>query len=136
MTKHVIDPNYDPLLDGDAGTKATAPAHDDKAMTAAMMSLDTDVELPGRVRAASVTGNLLGLTLGETFVKAMEVPQDSTLAEVAAATNSYKDQLRQSVNSSIRHARKYEGRLFSMESAMVMYPSGRIFIQVAVTRTA
>lgn len=132
------DPNYDPLLDGPSTTsqKPKRTAADDMALTAAMMSMESDVELPGRIRASSVTGNLIGLDLNATFIKSVEVPQESTLQEITDKANAYKQGLRQSVNNSIRHARKFDNREFTMESAMTMFPSGRVFIQVAVTRIA
>lgn len=126
---------WDVLIDGPNPNAAVEEAVNPQLLSA-MMTRESEVELPGRVRLHSVTGNLIGLPVGESFIKAMEIPAGTTLTELQANANGWKEKLRQSVNSSIRHAKAYDNRQFTMETALVTYTSGRVFIQVAVTRIA
>lgn len=103
------------------------------ALTAAMMTTEQDVELPSRVRAHSVVGNLIALKVGEVFTLSQELPVERALKQVQDEANAMKAKIRASLNSSIRNAMKHHGQQFSMESALISYPSGRMFIQVVVT---
>lgn len=100
----------------------------------AMMTMENDVELPSRVRVHSATGNLIALAEGESYTLSMELPADKTLGELQEEANALKSKMRNSMNASIRNARQHCGSTFSMESALVTYPSGRAFIQIVVTR--
>lgn len=102
-------------------------------LTAAMMTREEDVELPSRVRPHSVAGNLIALKPGEVFTLSQELGGDITLAKAQADANALKSKIRSSLNSSIRNAMRHHGQKFSMESALITYPSGRMFIQVLVT---
>ena len=100
----------------------------------AMMTMENDVELPSRVRVHSATGNLIALAEGESYTLSMELPADKTLGELQEEANALKSKMRNSMNASIRNAKQHCGSTFSMESALVTYPSGRAFIQIVVTR--
>lgn len=102
----------------------------------AMMTMENDVELPSRVRLHSAVGNLIALSVGESFTLSMELPADKTLGELQEEANALKSKMRNSMNASIRNAKQHTGNAYSMESALVTYPSGRAFIQIVVTRTA
>lgn len=106
-----------------------------QALTAAMMSMDNDVELPGRQRPASAISNLLALDVGDNFTRSFAVPANLTLNDVQEKMTGWKESLRQSLNQSIRHARKHGDRKYSMESLHTVTPSGGIYLQVIVTRT-
>lgn len=112
--------------------KGVSPA----TLTAAMMTPEDGVELPSRVRAHSVVGNLIALKQGEVYTLSQELPTDRSLQQVQDEANGLKSKIRASLNSSIRNAMKHHGQQFSMESALISYPSGRMFIQVVVTCTS
>ncbi|AFB84075.1 hypothetical protein F418_p58 [Hafnia phage Enc34] len=113
-------------------TKTTNQPYPDN-LTAAMMTCESDVELPSRVRPHSVAGNLIALKPGEVYTLSLEMAGDVTLAQAQADANGLKSKIRSSLNSSIRNAMRHHGQKFSMESALITYPSGRMFIQVVVT---
>jgi len=108
---------------------------DPTSLTAALMCMDNDVDLPGRSRPASVISNLLALKVGENFTKSFRVPDNLSLADVKDKMNGWKEQLRSSVNQSLRHARSHGNRKFTTESVQAVSPSGSIYLQVIVTRT-
>ncbi|QND44236.1 hypothetical protein [Providencia phage vB_PreS-PatoteraRojo] len=101
----------------------------------AMMTMENDVELPSRVRMHSAVGNLIALSVGESFTLSMELPAEKTLGELQQEANALKSKMRNSMNASIRNAKQHCGNTYSMESALITYPSGRAFIQIVVTRT-
>lgn len=109
---------------------------DSKTLTAALMSADPDVELPGRSRPASMVSNLLALAVGDNYTKSFRVPDEQPLAEVQQSMNSWKDQLRQQLNQAIRQAKNRSDRSFTTESVCTFTPSGVVYLQVIVTRTA
>jgi len=116
-------------------TPAAAP-FDPRALTAAMMSADTDVDMPARGHAGSVISNLISLAPGECFTKSVVMGSALSADGEALGTNELKHRLRQSLNQSIRHAKKYDGRELSMESSVAALPSGRVIVFVLVTRTS
>lgn len=99
----------------------------------AMKTVENDVQLPGRIRAHSVVGNLVALSKGEIFTLSQEFDPDLPIAVIQRDANALKNKMRSSMTSSVRHAKDQSGKQFSMESALITYPSGRVFIQVAVT---
>lgn len=134
------NPEHDDTFDADAETaaeiaaKRTAPSAQD--ITAALLSAEPDVDLPGNGRPASVISNLLALKPGDNFTKSMRLPDDVTMAQCQANMNKWKSDLRNSVNQSIRHARKADDRQYSMETTVTSTPGGTIYVQVIITRTA
>lgn len=105
-----------------------------KDITAAMMSAESDVELPGKSRPASVTSCLLALKPGENYTKSFRVPSDTPLVDMETNLNKWREKLRESVSQSIRQARKKDTHKYSTESVHTMTPSGGIYLQVIVTR--
>ena len=103
-------------------------------LTPAMMTMETDVELPSGIRANSITGNLIALKPGELYVYAQELSNDKTLAELQTEVAALRYKMRNGVSSSLRNAKRACNSQFSLETALVMYPSGRAFIQVAIKR--
>jgi hypothetical protein len=136
----MANPDHDDTFDADAETaaeiaaKRTAPSAQD--ITAALLSAEPDVDLPGNGRPASVISNLLALKPGDNFTKSMRLPDDVTMAQCQANMNKWKSDLRNSVNQSIRHARKADDRQYSMETTVTSTPGGTIYVQVIITRTA
>lgn len=132
-------PEHDDTFDVDAATTAemsagrSTPSAQD--ITAALMSSEPDVDLPGNGRPASVISNLLALKPGENFTKSFRLPDNVTMAEVQANTNKWKVDLRNSINQSIRHARRADDRKYSMETTVTTTPSGVVYVQVIATRT-
>lgn len=105
-------------------------------VTAALMSADNDVELPGNSRPASVTSNLLALKVGDNFTRSFCLPKHFTLAEVEQNMMKWKADLRSSLNQGIRNAKRVDSREFVMESAHTTTSKGVVYVQVIVTRTA
>ena len=103
-------------------------------LTPAMMTMETDVELPSGIRANSITGNLIALKPGELYVYAQELSNDKTLAELQTEAAALRYKMRNGVSSSLRNAKRACKSQFNLETALVMYPSGRAFIQVAIKR--
>lgn len=104
-------------------------------LTPAMMTMETDVELPSGIRANSIVGNLIGLKKGDLYVYAQELPNDKTLVELQAEASALRYKMRNGVTSSIRNAKRVCKSQFALETALVMYPSGRAFVQVSITCT-
>lgn len=101
-------------------------------LTPAMMTMETDVELPSGVRASSIVGNLIALKPGELYVYAQEIPSDRTLASIQEEAAALRYRMRNSVASSIRNAKRLTSSTFSLETAMVQMPTGRVLIQVVI----
>lgn len=131
--------DHDDTFDADAETSAQLAAKRSgpsaQEITVALMSAEPDVDLPGNARPASVVSNLLALKVGDNFTKAVRMPDTLTLADVQANINGWKADLRNSVNQSIRHARKADDRKFEMETTVTTTPSGSVYVQVITTRT-
>jgi hypothetical protein len=115
-----------------AARRATPSAQD---ITAALMSAEPDIELPGNARPASVISNLLALKVGDNFTKSVRLQDNVTMAQCQANMNKWKSDLRNSVNQSIRHARRADDRQYSMETTVTSTPGGTIYVQVIITRT-
>lgn len=105
-----------------------------QAVTAALMSADGDVDLPGNARPSSVTSNLLALKVGENYTRSFRIPPESSIEEIEANIVTWRAELRNNVNRSVRLAMKNDDRRFSMESAQTVSPSGAYYLQVIVTR--
>lgn len=133
---HQCDASDDDTFDLPADTQPTPSAFDPKALTAALMSADTDVDMPSRGHAGSVISNLISLGTGECYTKSVEVDRALTMEAMQDSINAWKHKLRQSVNQSVRHAKKYDGRELSIETTQTVTANGRMFIQAIVTRTA
>lgn len=126
----------DDTFDLPAGTRPAASPFDPKALTAAMMSADTDVDMPSRGHAGSVISNLIALGSGECYTKSVEIDSKLTMFDLQASITEWKHKLRQSVNQSVRHAKKFDGRELSIETTQTVTSTGRMFVQAIVTRTA
>lgn len=101
-------------------------------LTPAMMTMESDVDLPTGIRPSSILGNLLALKPGEIYTYGQEMPSDMSLAQLQAAAPGLRFKIRNAVASSIRNAKKMHDHGFSLETAMVQYPSGCVFVQVVV----
>lgn len=101
-------------------------------LTPAMMTMETDVELPSGVRPNSIMGNLIALKPGEVYIYAQELPADKPVGELQREAADLRYRMRNAVVSTIRNAKRVSPLHFSLETAMVMYPTGRTFIQVAI----
>jgi hypothetical protein len=136
--KEVNDDIFDLSPELAAGVEAVRQKNslDPKMLTAALMTTDDDVELPGKSRPASLVSNLLALAPGECFTKSHRVPDNESLTHVQANMNEWKSQLRQTMNQAIRKAKQRVDRTFVMESVHTFTPSGFVYLQVIVTRTA
>lgn len=106
-----------------------------QAITAALMSAESDIDLPGKGRPASVISNLLALKVGENFTKSYRLPDEMPMADVQLNMIGWKGALRNSINQSIRVARRTDNRKFSMETTVTTTPNGVVYVQVIVTRT-
>lgn len=102
-------------------------------LTGAMRTMENDVALPKRIRQHSVVGNLIALSPGDVFTLSLEVAEQDSLAKLQSEADRLKSKMRSSMTSSIRNAKQHCSSVFSMESALVMYPSGRVFVQIVVT---
>lgn len=131
-------PDVDDTFQADEDTAAEMEARKrgprSQDITAALMSSEPDVDLPGRGRPASVISNTLALKPGETFTKSVAVPDDCTIADMKKNMLAWKSELRSSINNSLREARKVDGYKFSTETALCITPSGAVYIQVITTR--
>lgn len=132
------DDTFDLPPDLAAGVEAVRQksAIDPKMLTAALMTADDDIGLPGKSRPASMVSNLLALTVGDCYTKSIRVPDGESLQHVQANMNDWKSALRQTVNQAVRKAKQKDERSFTMESAHTFTPSGAVYLQVIVTRTA
>ena len=133
------NPEHDDTFDADAETAAEMaakrPAPSAQDITAALLSAEPDVDLPGNGRPASVISNLIALKVGENYTKSYRLPEEVTMAQCQANMNKWKSDLRNSVNQSIRHARRADNRQYSMETTLTTTPGGVVYVQVIITRT-
>lgn len=132
------NPDYDDTFDADEQTAAEMAARkagpSAQDITVALMSAEPDVDLPGNGRPASVISNLLALKVGDNYTKSFRLPDEVTMAQCRQNINKWKADLRNSVNQSIRHARKADDRQYSMETTLTNTPGGAVYVQVIVTR--
>lgn len=101
-------------------------------LTPAMMTMESDVELPSGIRTNSIVGNLIGLKPGDLYVYSQELPNNKTLAELQQDASALRYKMRNGVTSSIRNAKRVCNNQFNLETALVMYQSGRAFVQVTI----
>lgn len=101
-------------------------------LTPAMMTLESDVELPSGLRPSSILSNLIALKKDEVYTHSLELPADKTLAALQEEAADLRYRIRNSVASSIRNAKRVCASMFNLETALVVYPSGRAFVQVAI----
>lgn len=111
------------------------PADIMQKLTVAMMTPDEDVSLPPRSHPGSTVSMLAGLGVGECYTASVKAQEHVPVSEWLSGFSSMKEKLRQSVNQSIRHAKKLNGRVFSMETLVTTSPAGNVYLQVIVTRT-
>lgn len=124
-----LPPGYEP---SDSSRKSDV---NDRALAVAMLSSDADVDVPGMRHPASVVSNLIALSVGENFTKSLRVDDSATLGDVQKQLNDWKYRLRQSVNQAVRRARDHDNRVLTMETSQTITPSGRVYVQIIVTRT-
>ena len=73
-------------------------------LTPAMMTMETDVELPSGIRANSITGNLIGLKPGEVYVYAQEMDSSKALVDLQTEATALRYKMRNGVSSSLMMA--------------------------------
>lgn len=131
-------PEHDDTFDADDATAAEMQAKrlgpSGQDITAALMSAEPDIDLPGNARPASVVSNLLALKVGDNLTKSFRLPDNVTMAECRLNINTWKADLRNSINQSIRHARKADDRKFEMETTVTTTPGGTVYVQIITTR--
>lgn len=106
-----------------------------KALTVAMMSAEGDVDMPGLRQPGSIVSNLIGLNVGENYTKSLLVDDAVTMEVFQANLTEWKHRLRHTVNQAVRRARDFDKRKLAMETSQTLTPTGRIYVQVIVTRT-
>jgi len=104
------------------------------AVTVAMMSAEADVDVPGLRQAASMVSNLIALPVGGCFTKSQLVDDTVTMLGLQDNLTEWKYKLRQSVNQAVRRARAFDKRELSIETSQAITPTGRVYVQVIVTR--
>lgn len=104
-------------------------------ITVAMLSPESDVDLPGMRHPGSIVSCLIALNVGENFTKSLLVDDSVNMASLQNNLNEWKHTLRHTVNQAIRRAREYDRRTLSMETSQTITPTGRVYVQVIVTRT-
>jgi len=124
-----LPPGYEP---SEPSRKSGA---DDRALTVAMLSSEADVDMPGMRQPASMVSNLIALAVGENYTKSVRVDDSVTMSGLQNKLNDWKHRLRQSVNQAVRRARDHDNRVLTMETSQTITPSGRVYVQIIVTRT-
>lgn len=105
-----------------------------KEVNVAMSIPDDDISMPGRVRATSVTGNLMRLSVGDTYTLSRPLANDNMLADLELSISEMKEQIRSGTKSSIRNAKAQTGHTYRTEIFHVMAPSARVYIITIITR--
>jgi len=100
-----------------------------------MLSSEADVDMPGMRQPASMVSNLIALAVGENYTKSVRVDDSVTMSGLQNKLNDWKHRLRQSVNQAVRRARDHDNRVLTMETSQTITPSGRVYVQIIVTRT-
>jgi len=130
----------DDTFDLPPGFQRTKPARRPSpvanAITVAMLSSEDDVELGDMRQLGSIVSNLLALNVGECYTRSRLVDDNVTMASLQKNLTTWKNTLRQTVNQAMRRARESDNRELTLETSQSMTLTGKIYIQVIVTRTA
>ncbi len=105
-------------------------------LTAAMATPEPDVEIPVRQHTASLVAQIAGLEIGDSACKVKLVDPALTIAEYATTGIELRDQLRSSVNSSLRVAKSRTNGEYEIEVAEVMTTKRMLYLLAIVTRIA
>ncbi|QEG09395.1 hypothetical protein CPT_Saba_022 [Proteus phage Saba] len=131
----------DSLFELTEGDKIELPAKSEvspqleREITAASSVPDRLPVVPTRSRASSMVGNLVSLEVGESYVRSKLVADLNSVDKDAYDLTAEKDKLRDGAKASIRHARGHTNGDYSMESTQCITPSGRVYVQIIITRT-
>lgn len=104
-------------------------------LTSAIQTPDEDVLVPEPARAPSFTAAVAALGLGETASKALRLNGKQPLEFALSSLAREKEALRNSVNSSVREARKRSSSEYTVELTETITGKS-LFILALVTRTA
>lgn len=114
----------------------TADNFDRTHLAAAMSTPETDVEVPSRHKAGSLTSQVAALEVGECTSKVIAVPLNATVSDYMREGSDMRKQLRNSVQSSVRLAAQRSGGEHEIEVSSMVSTSGRLYIVAVITRTA
>lgn len=105
-------------------------------LTAAMSTPDTDVPVPPRQQATSLTSQIAALDVGESVAKLKRIDGDITMAEYAEQGTTWRESLRDNASSSMRAAKARTGGTYEIEVADLTTTGRNVFLVAIVTRTA
>lgn len=106
-------------------------------LPALMKSPEDDVEVPQRRTPGSFLSQLTDLRLGECAARAQRIEGHCTLADFQAQSAAWREALRNTVSTAVRHARnRVPGADYAIEVTDVLTASRNLFITAIVTRIA
>jgi hypothetical protein len=107
---------------------------DDSKLTAALATPEEGVSRPGRVHPTSAITQIAALKPGESWSRCERPMGDVTLAEYADGSADMRDQMRNSILSSVRYAKEKTGGTYITETGDFISSNRRIFLVCVVTR--
>ena len=108
---------------------------DKKQLTAALATPDTDVGIPSRREAGSLSSQITALEAGDCAAKPILVDSSMSLADYALNGATLRDNLRSSVKSSVRLAQTRTGGTYIIEVSDMITTAGRLYLVAVITRT-
>lgn len=107
------------------------------------MSDTDDIELDGTDEALiyqnedalmSVVTLLCLLAPSESFTYSMALPGEGMVADISRQINIIKRGVRRRLLLALQAAQEQTGQVYTLESSIVIYPSGRLYAQAIATR--
>lgn len=83
---------------------------------------------------AAVVALLCLLAPGEAFTYSMALPGEGVVADISRQINVIKRGARRRLLSALHAAQEQTGQVYTLESSVVIYPSGRLYAQAIATR--
>jgi hypothetical protein len=109
---------------------------DHKVLAAALATPEEGIATPPRTRPTSAITQIAALEVGEHWSRVQSVPVNTPLKDYAADSVQWRDDLRNSINSSVRHAKARTGGTYTIEVGDFISPARTIYLVAIVTRTA
>ncbi len=112
-----------------------AKLFDTKAIAAAISTAESDVGVPSRAVAGSMTSMIAALAIGECVSKAVPVDPAITIVDFNQQGSTLREQLRNRITPSVTQAKARTHGHYTIELGTLVTTGNNLYLVAVVTRT-
>ncbi len=112
----------------------TRPLHN--VLTAALATPEEGVQRPDRANPTSAITQMAALRIGDSWTRTEQIPADIAVGKFTENSAKMRDELRNSVHSSLRFAKQKTGGTYTTETGDFISSARNIYLVCVVTRVA